>query len=869
MTNIESYYRNNLKPVKKIEYKKDIEFQITSWHAVNEDPSMDEESDESSNSKEKKDMSLVKYTIRLFGTTKSGHSIQCRISDFNPFFFIKVSPEWTDKHLKILLTFIKKKLSFQQGKDYSKCILETKCRIVKRKDIYGFNNGQLFTFIKLVFSNKDAMSKTSYQFKNKPENSGRYWSLKNIAKQEKKDSNWADIEYKETGGTFIVTEIKGTPKMKEWVLYEDRFEPYIRFSHVADINMAGWVKLPVGTFTKIIEDSNCQINVSVSWKSIESLKDNDSMAPVLQASFDIECYSFDYTFPKALLKENRVTQIATVFKYYKDTKTLLKHILVLKDCSEIRKLDDVPVIVECFPPTDDGEMRMLIRWSELIRETDPDILYTWNGDGFDSEYLINRYRLLLDNCHHTNPLEVAKFPDSLHKTCTHYTNTEFCDNLSRMGSKYSAFLKDEAFQSSAHGSNSYKRLYIPGRLNYDLHIHVKRGMVKYPSYKLNYIAGEILKDKKNDVTPKQIFQFYEGGDPDKIRDVAEYCIQDSELLQRLVDKMQILVNICQMSNVTNVPIEFLTTRGQSVKVFSQIFKKAREMGFLVPNLDTSNTEQFEGATVLPPQVGSYFNEIAVLDFASLYPCEIIAHNLCYSTFLTKSKDNNFEYDNIEGIEYDTYKWSGTVDDETFLRAGNTCEKIMATGKRQNEICGKPAFFEENAVFYCRTHDPKKKERSEDEKAKKLIIDYDYKVVNNIKGVLPCLLEELYEKRKSVKRLMAIELKKAEGFQKIEDLQSFNEAIFLASVYDQAQLAIKVSLNSVYGVLGANHGFVIKALAAIVTYIGRSMIKQSKDYSETTFIEFVRDNELLTDTVKTKKLEMSKEEKQQYLKDREN
>ena len=92
MTNIESYYRNNLKPVKKIEYKKDIEFQITSWHAVNEDPSMDDESEESSNSKEKKDMSLVKYTIRLFGTTKSGHSIQCRISDFNPFFFIKVSP---------------------------------------------------------------------------------------------------------------------------------------------------------------------------------------------------------------------------------------------------------------------------------------------------------------------------------------------------------------------------------------------------------------------------------------------------------------------------------------------------------------------------------------------------------------------------------------------------------------------------------------------------------------------------------------------------------------------------------------------------------------------------------------------------------
>lgn len=46
-------------------------------------------------------------------------------------------------------------------------------------------------------------------------------------------------------------------------------------------------------------------------------------------------------------------------------------------------------------------------------------------------------------------------------------------------------------------------------------------------------------------------------------------------------------------------------------------------------------EQYEGATVIEPKKGYYDAPIATLDFSSLYPSIMMAHNLCYTTLLDK------------------------------------------------------------------------------------------------------------------------------------------------------------------------------------------------------------------------------------------
>lgn len=44
-------------------------------------------------------------------------------------------------------------------------------------------------------------------------------------------------------------------------------------------------------------------------------------------------------------------------------------------------------------------------------------------------------------------------------------------------------------------------------------------------------------------------------------------------------------------------------------------------------------QQYEGATVIEPVKGYYSVPIATLDFTSLYPSIMQAHNLCYTTLL--------------------------------------------------------------------------------------------------------------------------------------------------------------------------------------------------------------------------------------------
>ena len=76
-------------------------------------------------------------------------------------------------------------------------------------------------------------------------------------------------------------------------------------------------------------------------------------------------------------------------------------------------------------------------------------------------------------------------------------------------------------------------------------------------------------------------------------------------------------NLAQMSVATCVPMDYLLSRGQQIKVFSLILKQARTMGFVLPD-DKSITidGKFEGATVLQAKKGAYFDVISGLDFAS-------------------------------------------------------------------------------------------------------------------------------------------------------------------------------------------------------------------------------------------------------------
>jgi len=897
---MEKFYKQNYISVPSNFYKNDIDMQIIEWWAQDEEND-DEESDESMNGSEEeyekeKDKNKDVYVIRCFGVTKEGVSVTCKINGFKPFYYIKVPDDFGKVKLHKFLSYIESSYMLRSFKNSG--LAKENGRhlsgLVEKKDLFGFKNGRTYKFIKLVFTNYTALMKSRYIFKN----------------------------------AVNINEV--TKKPTKFKLYESNFEPFMRYCHIKDILMAGWIKLPKGKYSKTRETASTQIEIEIDRRNVVSLREKQDMARFLQASWDIEVYSCDGTFPDPakMVKDkngnitypNEIYQIATTYQYYGDEGPLIKHLLTLKKCA---KIDDPNVIVEECK----DEKELIKRWVDTISLMDPDIFYTYNGDSFDCIYLTERSLL----CGLLTKKEGAI-------TKMRYEGYVF-KKLSRM-SYTQADIKKEFFSSSAYGDSEFNRIYIPGRLNYDLLIHYKRGMKKYSSYKLDSIANEILKQGKNDVTAKDIFAFYESGDPEKIKTIGEYCIMDTYLLQKLVDKQLILTNIIQLANVTFVPIGFLTTRGQTIKVYSQVLRKARQMEFLVPHtnfnedsnpigiktkdahgLDDTDTgeyievncgssqlgkkmrvcgkiseiidenefvilsdtelqqelfnvtyiykrsttdvsrmwsaedavdDSFTGATVLEPKPGMYYDDnIAVLDFASLYPCVEISRNLCYSTLVMDDK-----YRDISGVKYETIEW----DDKVEYKLKQTCEGVGKSGKSKGQVCGKQAYFDVDGKFYCRIHDPIKKERSSDEKFQKRDVRYSYTIVQphkdengNLinKGVVPAMLEELYAERKKVKKQM--EKASEEGNKLLED------------ILNSTQLAIKVSLNSTYGFVSRNRGnLILKPLGQLTTAIGRMLIEQSKEYAEGEFLKYIKENSVLKQKIERKKLDYSEKEKELIL-----
>lgn len=133
-----------------------------------------------------------------------------------------------------------------------------------------------------------------------------------------------------------------------------------------------------------------------------------------------------------------------------------------------------------------------------------------------------------------------------------------------------------------------------------------------------------------------------------------------------MDKLMYLVNYTEMARVTGVPFNYLLARGQSIKVLSQLFRKANDDGYLVPALKGEGTdEQYEGATVIEPRKGYYDAPIATLDFSSLYPSIMMAHNLCYTTLLDKATIDRLGL--VKDVDYIQTPNNGVVKSLPLLR----------------------------------------------------------------------------------------------------------------------------------------------------------------------------------------------------------
>ncbi|MEM3570621.1 MAG: DNA-directed DNA polymerase I [Candidatus Bathyarchaeia archaeon] len=149
------------------------------------------------------------------------------------------------------------------------------------------------------------------------------------------------------------------------------------------------------------------------------------------------------------------------------------------------------------------------------------------------------------------------------------------------------------------------------------------------------------------------------------KDLASYCFKDAEIVLNLTTFNENLVMklIMILSRISFMPIEEITRQGVSSWIRSMLNNEHRKKNYLIPRPEdilklkgetvteaVIKGKKYKGAIVVEPIPGIHFN-VAVLDFASLYPSVIRNWNLGYETILCPHEDSECRNNLVPGTTH--------------------------------------------------------------------------------------------------------------------------------------------------------------------------------------------------------------------------
>ncbi|XP_030053826.1 DNA polymerase delta catalytic subunit isoform X1 [Microcaecilia unicolor] len=509
--------------------------------------------------------------IRMFGLTMEETSVCCHVHGFAPYFYVPAQLGFKPEYLSDFQKELNNVVirDMRSNKDNISQAVLA-TEICMKESIYGYHKKKLLPFLKITMALPRLLA-----------------PAKRLLEQ----------------GLRC-----GPLPVHCYQAFEANIDFEIRFMVDTDVVGCNWIELPAGKYRLRKELSNgdskkdvlgkvslSQIEVDVSWTDFISHPvegEWQKIAPLRVLSFDIECAGRKGVFPEP--DKDPVIQIATMVLRQGERDPFIRNVFTLNSCASI-----VGSQVLCFQREDE----LLKAWADFVRVTDPDILTGYNIQNFDIPYLINR----------AQTLKVYTFPF-----------------LGRIPLTRSV-VRDSSFQSKQMGRRENKVINTEGRIQFDL-LQVLLRDYKLRSYTLNAVSYHFLQEQKEDVQHSIITDLQNGNEQTRRR-LAVYCLKDAYLPLRLLEKLMCVINYMEMARVTGVPLSYLLARGQQIKVVSQLLRQAMKQDLVMPVVKSDGGEDYTGATVIEPLKGYYDVPIATLDFSSLYPSIMMAHNLCYTTLL--------------------------------------------------------------------------------------------------------------------------------------------------------------------------------------------------------------------------------------------
>lgn len=304
---------------------------------------------------------------------------------------------------------------------------------------------------------------------------------------------------------------------------------------------------------------------------------------------------------------------------------------------------------------------------------------------------------------------------------------------------------------------------------------------------------------------------------------GKYCIQDSMLVSKLMEKLNVWYSLSEMAVVCNVPMITLFTKGQQIKVYSNLYKYCLHHK-IIPEKDgyiVSENERYVGAYVFPPIPGLYENVVA-LDFNSLYPNLIIAYNIDYSTCafdptIPDELCHVMEWEDHISCKHDPkviekIRLTKTIDELTAKKGYNKAT-VSQLRKQRSEI----------------TKSLNKNVMCEKRKYRFLKVSDEHP---EFKGVLPTVVQSLLDARKETRKEISQLKENLKG--EIDEVK-IKEIQTTIDILNQRQLAYKISANSMYGITGVKAGMLpFMPVAMSITYMGRKSVLKAAAYGKEKF-----------------------------------
>jgi DNA polymerase elongation subunit (family B) len=610
-----------------------------------------------------------KYVVDVFGRTDKGEVAQVRLTGFQPYFYLRMVDGETSGA-------IQSALEQSSGKQLRglKITLEAKLDAMR-----GFNGLNAIKVWKLAFP--------------------AIWMYKTVQRTLK--------------NSFRV----GTRRVVTEDIFEANLPPFIRLFHEMDLSPASPFEFEADDYDP---DEGVHVDVFYEVKYDEIKSATSRNIPLLVAGYDIETYSVSGLFPVATNPGDEIMQIGIAFRYSNDLLAAGKRI-VFSNGTITPSEDPTVTYVECK-----NERDLLLKFEKCIQEENPDVIAGFNTFGFDDSYIADRAEKHRVNLNFgrvegsswkndyvktekkTFELASGKFavryfemPGRLPVDLLLSVRREQNLDSYKLDNVANTFLRDKVTnfviitgaatrQYEIH-TKSTRGLFVGNLVRFDIvgntinpYANGMKFKVKTVFHKKfiieleehNYLStfDDISeKDRKNlewsfgkdDIDIKDMFAAHIGT-PDQRAVVAKYNIQDCDLVLTLMAKLDTLVNARGMADVCKVPIQYIFLRGQGIKIFSAVVYNASKRNQIIMTQESlEGDSSYEGAIVLPPKIGMYLDQpIAVLDFNSLYPSNMIAFNLSPDTLVyVKTYDAKGKKVRQEGGNGDDLKAAGYTIDE--------------------------------------------------------------------------------------------------------------------------------------------------------------------------------------------------------------